>query len=96
MLHGNTDRNVLTGEQPAPHATAADAAASIDLVERYTAMAAGISWTRGLLDQAVLLANLTALPMELRLQLPAGATVLGTHASPGADDGPGDRTWRRR
>lgn len=28
MLRGNTDRYVLTGEQPAPHATAADAAAS--------------------------------------------------------------------
>jgi hypothetical protein len=46
MLRGNTDRYVLTGEQPAPHATAADAAASVDLVERYGAMAAGIGWTR--------------------------------------------------
>jgi predicted phosphodiesterase len=33
MLRGNTDRYVLTGEQPAPHATAADAAASVHLVE---------------------------------------------------------------
>jgi predicted phosphodiesterase len=32
MLRGNTDRYVLTGEQPAPHATVADAAGSIDLV----------------------------------------------------------------
>src|SRR5689334_2132059 len=46
MLRGNTDRYVLTGEQPAPHATPADAAASTDLVERYAAMAAGIGWTR--------------------------------------------------
>lgn len=43
MLRGNTDRYVLTGEQPAPHATAADAAASVELVERYAAMAAGIA-----------------------------------------------------
>jgi predicted phosphodiesterase len=35
MLRGNTDRYVLTGEQPAPHATAADAVGRIDLVERY-------------------------------------------------------------
>ena len=42
MLRGNTDRYVLTGEQPAPHATVADAARSVDLVERYAAMAAGI------------------------------------------------------
>jgi hypothetical protein len=89
MLRGNTDRYVLTGEQPAPHATAADAAASVDLVERYAAMAAGIAWTRGVLDQAGLLTSLATLPAHLRLQLPGGATILGVHASPRADDGPG-------
>src|ERR1700684_1326101 len=52
MLRGNTDRYVLTGEQPAPHATAADAAGSVDLVERYGLMAAGIGGTRGALDPA--------------------------------------------
>lgn len=46
MLRGNTDRYVLTGEQPTPHATVADAAGSAELVERYAAMAAGIGWTR--------------------------------------------------
>jgi predicted phosphodiesterase len=89
MLRGNTDRYVLTGEQPAPHSTAADAAASVDLVERYAAMAAGIGWTRGVLDQAGLIADLTALPAQLRLQSAAGANVLGVHASPRADDGQG-------
>src|SRR5215472_14705794 len=89
MLRGNTDRYVLTGEQPAPHATAADAAASVDLVERYGAMAAGIGWTRGVLDQAGLLASLTALPAQLRRELPSGTTLIGVHASLRADDGPG-------
>jgi predicted phosphodiesterase len=89
MLRGNTDRYVLTGEQPAPHATAADAAVSIDLVERYAAMAAGIAWTRGVLDQSGLLDVLISLPAQLRLLLAGGATVLGVHASPRADDGPG-------
>lgn len=89
MLRGNTDRYVMTGDQPAPHATAADAARSIDLVERYAAMAAGIAWTRGVLDQGGLLDVLTALPPQLRLQLPSRCTVLGVHASPGADDGQG-------
>jgi putative phosphoesterase len=89
MLRGNTDRYVLTGEQPAPHATAADAAGSVELVERFAAMAAGIGWTRGVLDQAGLLAILTRLPAQLRLQVPSGAIVLGVHASPQADDGPG-------
>ena len=89
MLRGNTDRYVLTGEQPAPHATAADAVGSVDLVERFAAMASGIGWTRGVLDQAGLLAALTSLPAQLRCQLPSGPSVLGVHASPRADDGPG-------
>ena len=89
MLRGNTDRYVLTGEQPALHATAASAATSIDLVERYAAVAAGIGWTRGVLGQAGTLEHLATLPPQLRLQLPGGTTLLGVHASPGADDGPG-------
>jgi len=89
MLRGNTDRYVLTGEQPAPHATAADAAGSTDLVERYGKMAAGIGWTRGVLDQAGMLECLAALPAVLRARFPGGTSVLGVHASPGADDGPG-------
>jgi predicted phosphodiesterase len=89
MLRGNTDRYVLTGEQPAPHATAADAAASVDLVERYGLVAAGIGWTRGVLCQAGLLDMLTCLPHQLRLDLPDGPRVLGVHASPGTDDGDG-------
>jgi predicted phosphodiesterase len=89
MLSGNTDRYVLTGEQPAPHATAADAAGDVGLVERYGAVAAGIGWTRGVLDQAGVLDVLVGLPVELRLRLPGGVSILGVHASPGADDGPG-------
>jgi predicted phosphodiesterase len=91
MLRGNTDRYVLTGEQPAPHATAADAAGRVDLVERYGLMAAGIGWTRGVLSQAGLLETLTALPRQLRLSGPDGTRVLGVHASPDADAGPGIR-----
>ena len=89
MLRGNTDRYVLTGEQPAPHATAADAAGRVDLVERYGLMAAGIGWTRGVLTQAGLLGVLADLPGQLRLSLPDGTRVLGVHASPAADSGRG-------
>ena len=89
MLSGNTDRYVLTGEQPAPHATAADAVGRLDLVERYAAVAAGIGWTRGVLDQAGTLEYLAALPAHLHLQFPGGTTLLGVHASPRADDGLG-------
>jgi len=89
MLRGNTDRYVLTGEQPTPHATVADAVGSLDLVQRYASMAASIGWTRGVLDQAGKLSALTSLPTQLRLQLPSGTTVLGVHASPDSDDGRG-------
>ena len=89
MLSGNTDRYVLTGDQPAPHATAADAAADVGLVERYGLVAAGIGWARGALAQAGLLDALTSLPAELRLTAPAGTRVLGVHASPASDDGRG-------
>ena len=89
MLRGNTDRYVLTGEQPAPHATAADAIGRIDLVERHAAMAAGIGWTRGVLEQAGTLDYLATLPTQLHLRFSGGIAVLGVHASPGADDGPG-------
>jgi len=89
MLSGNTDRYVLTGQQPAPHATAADAAADVDLVERYGLVAAGIGWARGALAQAGLLDVLMRLPSELRLNTPSGTRVLGVHASPASDDGRG-------
>ena len=89
MLRGNTDRYVLTGEQPPPHATAADAIRSVELVERYGLMAAGIGWTRGALTQAGLLGALTELPGRLRLSLPDGTRLLGVHASPAADSGRG-------
>jgi putative phosphoesterase len=89
MLRGNTDRYVLTGEQPSPHKTVADAVGSADLVERYAAVAAGSAWTRGVLDQAGLLGHLEALPERLELRTPSGAAVLGVHASPQGDDGPG-------
>lgn len=88
-LSGNTDRYVLTGEQPHPHETPERAAGDLDLVERYAAMAGAIGWTRGALAQADQLSVLSALPSELRMQLPDGSILLGVHASPGRDDGPG-------
>jgi predicted phosphodiesterase len=88
-VSGNTDRYVLTGEQPAPHETPADAVGELDLVERYAAMAGAIGWTRGALVQAGSLSVLSDLPAEQRLRLPDGSLLLGIHGSPGRDDGPG-------
>lgn len=88
-VSGNTDRYVLTGEQPHPHETPSDAVGDLDLVERYGAMAGAIGWTRGALVQAGWLAALAELPVEQRLTLADGSVLLGVHASPGHDDGQG-------
>jgi predicted phosphodiesterase len=89
LVAGNTDRYVLTDDQPHPHATAEAAAANVELVWRYGRMAAGAAWTRGVLDQAGVLGMLDTLPGNQSTVLVDGTTVLGVHASPGSDDGPG-------
>lgn len=88
-VSGNTDRYVVTGEQPHPHATPVEAAGDVELVDRYAQMAGAIGWTRGALCQAGLLDALAGLPSAQRVTLPDGSVLLGIHASPGADDGPG-------
>lgn len=88
-VSGNTDRYVVTGEQPHPHQTPAQAVGDLDLVERLGAMAGAIGWSRGALAQAGRLSVLSQLPSELRMQLPDDSVLLGVHASPGRDDGPG-------
>jgi predicted phosphodiesterase len=89
FVRGNTDRYVVTGEQPSPHATAADAVGDLELVERFGHMSAQIGWTRGALSEAGHLDWLETLPDDLRLDLADGASLLGVHASPGSDHGPG-------
>lgn len=89
FVRGNTDRYVLTGEQPHPHAVAADAVGDVGLVERYGAMAGQIGWTRGVLTQAGLLDSLETFAASVRTTLPDGTRTLGIHASPRSDDGPG-------
>ena len=89
FVSGNTDRYVLTDEQPRPHATPQAAMADEELVRRYGLMAAGAAWTRGVLDQAGVLGLLAGLPQSQATQLEDGTTLLGVHASPRSDDGPG-------
>ena len=89
FVGGNTDRYVLTDEQPHPHATPEAAMVAEDLVRRYGLMAAGAAWTRGVLDQAGVLEFLDELPERQSTQLEDGTTLLGVHASPTSDDGPG-------
>ena len=74
FVMGNTDRHVVEG-------TAAFSMAG--------AGARGVAWTQGVLSQAGMLDWLSGLPASQTLELSRGARMLGVHASPSSDDGPG-------
>jgi predicted phosphodiesterase len=84
---GNTERYVLTHDRPPPDA--ADVLARPELLPHYAAVQRSFAWTCGAVAAHGWLGWLAALPAETRTVLPDGTTVLGVHASPGRDDGPG-------
>ncbi len=84
---GNTERYVLTGDRPSP--TTDDVRADLSLLDLMRAVEGSFSWTRGALSGPGWLQWLDALPLEQRVELEDGTTVLGVHASPGRDDGAG-------
>ena len=79
FTRGNTDRYVLT-EDPA-------------LLPEIIEATRSFSWTRGYLSAVGWLDWFTHLPLEVHLTLPDGTRMLGVHASPGRDDGPGIEPW---
>ena len=86
FTRGNTDRYVVTGDLPVqPEKALQDPALLPQVIEA----ARSFSWTRGYLSAAGWLDWLTNVPLEVRLTLPDGTRLLGVHASPGRDDGPG-------
>jgi len=86
FTRGNTDRYVVTEDLPVPPEKALQDAALLPQVIEVTR---SFSWTRGYLSAAGWLDWLRSLPLDVRLTLPDGTRVLGVHASPGRDDGPG-------
>jgi predicted phosphodiesterase len=87
LVRGNTDRYLVTGERPPP--TPAEVRADPGLLPQYTDVAQTLSWSQGCVAAAGWLDWLAALPGEVRLTLPDGTRLLGVHAAPGRDDGPG-------
>jgi predicted phosphodiesterase len=86
FTRGNTDRYVVTEDLPVPPEKALqDPSLLPDIIEATRSF----SWTRGYVSAAGWLDWLTNLPMEVRMTLPDGTRLLGVHASPGRDDGPG-------
>lgn len=86
FVRGYTDRYVVTGARPWPHA--ADVENDESLRQLFDAVESSFSWTRDMLS-AEWLAFLAALPTTQRLRLADGANMLRVHASPMSDDGPG-------
>jgi len=87
ISRGNTDRYVVTGERPPPHAE--DVRRNPELGPRREQVEQSFTWTRDSLSGTPWLDWLAALPLELRCELPDGTRLLGVHASPGRDDGVG-------
>jgi predicted phosphodiesterase len=88
-VRGNTERYVCTGDRPPPSPD--EARADPALLQALVEVAGTFAWTQGAVTQAGWLEWLSQLPLEQRAVLPDGTRVLGVHASPGRDDGPGLR-----
>jgi predicted phosphodiesterase len=86
FVRGNTDRYVVSGARPFPHA--ADVERDGSLLALFVAVEASFSWTREQMGERNL-EWLAGLPTSQRLLLPDGVRLLGVHASPRSDDGAG-------
>jgi len=87
FLRGNHDRYTVSGERPGP--TLEQAQANPQLIPFMLSMAGNLAWTQGHIRASGWWNWFTQLPLELRLTLPDGTRLLGVHAAPGLDDGPG-------
>lgn len=87
FVRGNTDRYTTDSDRPAPSPD--DVRANPALLPAALQVAASFAWTQGALTTTGWLDWLAALPLEQRLTLPDGTRLLGVHAAPGTDDGPG-------
>jgi predicted phosphodiesterase len=87
FVRGNTDRYVVTGERPPP--THEAAATRPELVPVVAEVAATFAWSAGCVNAGGWTDWLEQLPSEVRVTLPDGTRLLGVHAAPGRDDGPG-------
>jgi predicted phosphodiesterase len=87
VTRGNTDRYVVMGARPRPHSE--DVQADPSLRHVFDAVERSFSWTHDVVAQSGWTQWLEQLPLETRTTLADGTRVLGVHASPGEDDGPG-------
>lgn len=86
FTRGNTDRYMMTEDLPVPPEKALE---NPVLLPQIIEAARSFSWSKGYVSAAGWLDWFINLPLEVRTTLPDGTRVLGVHASPGQDDGPG-------
>jgi predicted phosphodiesterase len=88
FTRGNTDRYVVTDELPTS-IEKIQAQGRLELIPKVLSSVKSFAWTKGYLTATGWLDWLAHLPLEQRLTLPDGTRLLGVHAAPGTDDGPG-------
>ncbi|MAF11916.1 hypothetical protein CMK11_15830 [Candidatus Poribacteria bacterium] len=86
-VRGNADRYTTSSDRPLP--TLEECEADSSLLPVLVSVAHNYAWTQGAVTAGGWLEWLSELPLELRLTLPNGQSLLAVHASPGVDDGPG-------
>jgi predicted phosphodiesterase len=84
---GNTDRYVVTGERPSPSPT--EVQQNLPLLPVLLEVTGTFAWTLGAVTTGGWREWLANLPLEIRVDLPNGTSLLGVHAAPGCDDGLG-------
>ena len=87
FVRGNTDRYVVTGDRPRPHAE--DVERDPSLRPLFEAVESSFSWTCEAVEPDGWVKWLAELPTQQTAVLADGTRVLGVHASPGSDDGAG-------
>jgi len=87
FVRGNTDRYTTTSDRPPPtvESVKSDPSRIANLVE----VASSFAWAQGAVSAVGRFEWLASLPVEIETTLPDGTHLLGVHASPGRDDGPG-------
>ncbi len=87
FLRGNHDRYMISSERPGP--TLEKVQENPQLLPQVLMMATSLGWTQGYIRASGWWDWFAQLPLELRLTLPDGTRMLGVHAAPAQDDGPG-------